>query len=471
MSSFKKQIRQVNSLSDICSLVSWNHLQIAAAIPFIVFAVSPLTFLLHNTIKSWNLETTIENINFIISRYSMILFLLCGLKAATEHKDIKTIVKSNPVLIFFTVFCILMGISTLVNILRPDADETAVKYGLHGSTWRCESVWSYLTYIISYFGCSLMVANHPIRIKLIRLLQIVSIIQVILVFLDRHFSEIEPFHREQYPNNITSVFSNRNFYSYYLTIILLLSAVLFILEKNKKWRIFDCICYILNTFTLMRADTLGCFIAGATGILFLVLFLHITKNAEKKSIIIIIISYFALFMINAIINSDLINSFLALFGDISKVINKDDNAGSAGTGRWKLWVHTVKYIGERPLLGWGAEGIFDRLESEAGNSRTHNEYLQYTAFFGIPAGLCYIAGLFSILLKSFKNRFKLDMYNIAALTAAIGYAVSACFGNTVFSVAPYFFCTLGLACGITGNNSKETPSVTSGAKEEIWLIL
>jgi O-antigen ligase len=136
---------------------------------------------------------------------------------------------------------------------------------------------------------------------------------------------------------------------------------------------------------------------------------------------------------------------VVLYNDIVKIINNDIHAGLAGTGRWRRWTHTVQYIGERPFFGWGSEGIFDLLKEETGGSRPHNEYLQYAAFFGIPAALCYIAGVVSVFVKGIKKRAEIDIYTFAALVASFGYLVSALFGNTMSYTAPYFFIMLGLA--------------------------
>ena len=66
----------------------------------------------------------------------------------------------------------------------------------------------------------------------------------------------------------------------------------------------------------------------------------------------------------------------------------DEYAGSAGSGRWRIWRGTVSLIGQRPLLGWGMEAIYVHdLTSITVSTRPHNEYLQYALFHGIPAAL------------------------------------------------------------------------------------
>jgi O-antigen ligase len=225
----------------------------------------------------------------------------------------------------------------------------------------------------------------------------------------------------------------------------LISAALFIIEKDPKWRIFDGICYLANTYTLMRADTLGCFIAVFVGLVFLFIMLRIVYGHFNRTVLLLTGVFIGLFLLSSLVDDSLMKSFLGLFGETAKIINNDPDAGSTGTGRWRLWTHTVQYIGERPFFGWGSEGIFDRLEEEAGNSRPHNEYLQYAAFFGIPAALCYISGVVSVFIKGLKKRAELDIYTVAAFAASFGYLISAFFGVTMGFTAPYFFIVLGFA--------------------------
>lgn len=148
--------------------------------------------------------------------------------------------------------------------------------------------------------------------------------------------------------------------------------------------------------------------------------------------------------------SQLINMFL----DVSKIISDSENAGSAGTGRWTLWEHTARYISEKPLIGWGVDGIHERLAVETNdcNNRPHNEFLQYAAFFGIPCAVSYICGLVNVFISAYKKRFLINKYEISCLVVAFGYLVSSFFGNTMYYTAPFLFIFLGLSFGIKKQN-------------------
>ena len=140
----------------------------------------------------------------------------------------------------------------------------------------------------------------------------------------------------------------------------------------------------------------------------------------------------------------LLRNFSQLFTDVEKIATGAEDANRAGTSRWGLVTATVRYISEHPLLGFGLEGIGNRLVSDVGTDRPHCEYLQYAAFFGIPAAVSYVLGVFHVFLNGLKHRYELGLYTKAALVAAFGYLVSAAFGNTMYYTAPYLFILLGL---------------------------
>ena len=89
--------------------------------------------------------------------------------------------------------------------------------------------------------------------------------------------------------------------------------------------------------------------------------------------------------------------------------------------------------------------------------RAHNEYLQYTMYYGIPAGICYIAGCFSVYLRGLKNRRRLDRYSVAALTAAFGYLTSAFVGNTKMLTTGLFLALLGLGFSVPAEEPEKSP--------------
>ncbi len=452
MSSKLKQLHEAKNVKDVFALVSWNTLQKLAVLPFVLFALTPILFLVQYMFETYSMELQVYSINSISWKLALGIYSFSFVKALTEKRLNKAFFKSNITLYFFAAFIILILISTYINRNEPNA---------LGETWRFESYTSFIIYIAVYFGCAALVSERRLKLIAIRIMQCVSMILVVLVVIDKHLWHIEAFYPYKWSSDgMVAVFNNRNFYCYYLTLNLLLSAALFVFLKSWKWRIFDSVCFIMNTWILMRDDTLGCFIAGGFGLIFLIVIQRLHDGKFNKLVFVPMGAYLVLFVLSMFTDSNLLSSFLGMFGDMKKIVTNAEDAGKAGSYRWALWTNTVSYIKERPFFGFGNEGIAERLHIAADNSRPHNEYLQYAVFFGIPAALMYISGVLSVFLRGLKRRKVLDAFTLAAFTAAFGYLVSALFGNTTCSVAPYLFCLLGFAYRPCKEKTAKTKAVS-----------
>ena len=131
--------------------------------------------------------------------------------------------------------------------------------------------------------------------------------------------------------------------------------------------------------------------------------------------------------------------------DVLKIAAGAEDAGHAGSGRWIIWQRSLTLIGEHPLFGLGFEGVHVRgMREYARNTRPHNEFMQYALFYGIPAGIAYLAGTAGIYLRAVRRRQVLSPLSLVCLTGAFGYLASSCFGLTLFSTAPYLFLFLGM---------------------------
>lgn len=457
MSSKLKQLHEAKNVKDVFALVSWDTLQKLAVLPFILFALTPILFLVQNIFQTYSMELQVDSINSASWKLALGIYAFGFVKALTEKRLNKAFFKSSITLYFFAAFIILILISTYINRHEPNALS---------ETWRSESYTSFIIYAAVYFGCGALVNDRRLKLLAIRVMQCVSMVLVVLVVIDKHVWRIEAFYPYEWSKErMVAVFNQFNFYCYYLTLNLLLSAALFVFLKSWKWRIFDGVCFIMNTWILMRDDTLGCFIAGGFGLIFLIIIQRLHDGKFNKIVLVPVGAYLFLFVLNMFTGSDLLGSFLGMFGDMKKIATNAPDAAEAGTKRWALWTNTVSYIKERPFFGFGNEGIAQRLHLAADNSRPHNEYLQYAVFFGIPAALMYISAVFSIYLRGLKRRKLLDAFTLAAFTAAFGYLVSAFFGNTTCMVAPYLFCLLGFAYRPCKERSKAVADESSEKPE------
>jgi O-antigen ligase len=121
---------------------------------------------------------------------------------------------------------------------------------------------------------------------------------------------------------------------------------------------------------------------------------------------------------------------------------------SAGTGRWILWMNGLKFISEKPVLGYGPDNLGKQYAKvKISTDRPHNELIQFAASLGIPAAIFYIIAIGSYFLVFLKLRKRASTLEIAILCAVIAYLASSMFGNTMYYTSPFFFMILGLSSG------------------------
>jgi len=101
---------------------------------------------------------------------------------------------------------------------------------------------------------------------------------------------------------------------------------------------------------------------------------------------------------------------------------------------------------EHPLFGVGPEQMVYYMAERVSTpfAWPHNEYLQHAAALGIPAGLLYLAALFSMAFTQIKRVKVLRDTTLMAGCMVVGYGISAFFGGTTYVTAPYMFLALGL---------------------------
>ncbi len=368
------------------------------------------------------------------------------------EKRNKTLINSDksPGL-FFLVFLILACISIALNGISREL--------FFGLTPRGEAFLSILMYFFYYFAGSL-IRKEKIKYYILYFILGLGLVNGAMTLVNEYVWEIPI---ANHPH-LCSVYYNINFYAYFLTILIMLSAALILKDENKGRKAFAFISLCLNSYVLALNNTFGCFVACFLAFIIMI----IADSVIRKKFSFSALGLFGVFLTICMITSLFVESFftqlLTMFTDLRLIIFDEENADDAGTLRWGLWRNTMRYIREKPWIGFGFEGIAERLDSDAGQDKVHNEYLEYAADFGLPAVLCYISGLIAIYIKALKKRALIDGATFCALVAAFGYIGSAFFGNTMVFIAPLFFIVLGLANAI-GSEPDVIPSVAEEATE------
>ena len=445
----------VSEISEACS-------DVFECLTGVIFCLLPVSvFVYLQATGSWKLLSTYPVMATVFNGFAVLSGIIGAVMYFFNSRKVpfKSIISDNIPLLLFLVLCLWMLVSTALNGFTKDA--------LKGGEYRNESLFLFFAYFLIYYFCSSTIKKEKFKKASGYILLASSWLAGILSLVHRYVKPLVSM-EEIASGRISFVFHQFNHYGYFLTLAITLSAAFFVLGKGAKQKVFAGLTFCFNSVVLTINATFGCFIAVCAALVFLIIVVAIIEKRFNMTALVPLI----LFLIISYITGKYFNSFFTdlagLFEDVKMISGKSTagsqgaaligsdsaqnvrTAGDAGTGRWSLWTSTVRYIRERPLFGWGIEGIGRRLENETGYSdRPHNEYLQYAAFFGIPAAILYISGVLSVFIKALHRRANLDRTSAACLIAAFGYLVSAFFGNTMYYTAPFFFIFLGIGSSVS----------------------
>ena len=315
---------------------------------------------------------------------------------------------------------------------------------------------SYFIYA-SVFFCAFLIHKEEYRRRLLRVFAAVicclALLMVIQESVDNEFLDY------CFPAQRSAVFNQFNHFGYMLCMATVCLAGLFLYDRkaSKVMRFL----YIAGVFFLLYSltinDTFGAILATIIALpLILLLYIRSGRKLHARTLVLILLLVLLTGVVYFVLASGkgtLLGNFTQLKVDLVKIINQTDDAGSAGTGRLKLWRETVQRITERPVFGFGPEGFFGK-NAISDPSRPHNEYLQIAGFLGIPALLIYLAALFTLAYRQWKHSRELPPMVLVAAGMAAAYLISAFVGNPVFNTAPYLWVFLGLSAG--GEEDRES---------------
>lgn len=366
----------------------------------------------------------------IIGNFQGAIFYLGGFSAITFvifniYKNIKS---KKFKLQKWDICFVLLLFWGLISVVLAENKELAI-FGGH----RLDGYISYLIYAACYIVTRTL-KSDKVRLWIIRFFTFVAT-SLCMDFL--------------FKDSITSIFHNQNHFGYLLTLSCMLLSGLFIYERKKHLKILYIILFVINTYTLINVNTLGCYLAVLLGLSFSLLLMFITKNEKAFALkaLLMLVFFIGISIGDDYHTNTTQNNFTEFSTDIEKIATNAPDVESAGSSRIKLWNQAFKYIKERPFFGYGPEGTSDLYlfpGNEVSYDRPHNEYIQTALFMGIPAAIFYLTGLFMLFIYCIKNRKQLPSYAIISGTAVFAYCISAFFGNSMYYTTPYFFMMLGM---------------------------
>lgn len=454
LNSFKR-FQKAKTFKELVEVTTWKDLDLLAAIPLMLFMISPAIFFWQITIiKTWIYEMTANSLMAVTAIFSVIVMTCDYSKQFFSGRTLRKMISDYLPQVFFLMMAVLIIISTVINGFT--------EYALQGDLHRGESVFTFLGYILCCFGCAAVIRYERTKKILLNSFLIAGGFISAMSLLDYYgIIPVWHFHLIQ-KNEMCAVFNNSNHFGYYLAIAVTISFAMCLFEDSVIFKVLYLISLALHTFTLIINKTRGGCLACLVAVIVTFLLYVKIRKPKLTGILPVLAVFIAAVVTGFIIMPNSLNRFMRLFRDVSDITaaevygNTKINANHAGSGRWLLWKLTAGAIIQKPFFGWGTEGISAVLtESGVHNNRPHNEYLQYSAFYGIPACLCYLAAVASVFYRSLRRLSALSRSEIVALMGALAYLISACFGNTMFYTTPFLFILLGLGFHTV---SKEEPA-------------
>ena len=310
-----------------------------------------------------------------------------------------------------------------------------------------ENFFLQLEYFLGFFALGVALGNQRWKLWLLRGILAVSVFLVPCAFyLWQRLTPTTSIIVGWVPC-VEAIWSNPNYYGYVLTVFVSLSAAMFAGAESRGWRVFYAAALVANSVTLTYNNTVGAWVGSLCGCLFVIAAYRLRDGRWNRRAL-AALGLFLLSMYAAgVVNGNLSPNILELFKDIILILTQPNAEATkhAGSGRWFIWLRCMELIWQYPIFGIGFDGVVTKYLLEfVGNARPHNEYMQYTLFYGVPGGVLYLAGCASIYVRAWRRRAVLDNVTLAALTAAFGYLCGAFFGLTVYNTAPYLFIMLGL---------------------------
>ena len=368
------------------------------------------------------------------------------------------------------IFVLYMGWTLISCYLSPN------KYAaFNGTFYRKEGYYMYINYA-GFFLCAFLLKNEKLKKILLNTFIISSIF---LIIMSRMSLKIEALTKIFVNNSVdTTVFAQFNHYGYYLMMTSICALGLFITEKNKILKVIYLVAYTLISYALIYNNTFGCYLASA---IFLILYsvYALIKKTDRR-LIMVAITIFIILSCNvtkwgANVAYRNINEFVSdIKTIISKVINVEPDINEekqnidsevkteaeleidkkfeeVGTSRMALWINGIKFVKNRPIIGYGPDNLREEYASiSISQDRPHNLFIYLASVSGIPGMLIYITAVGIIVVKGIKKLFKSNKQGTVYLIIVITYLISSMFGNSMFYTTPYFFIFLGslMSCNL-----------------------
>lgn len=277
----------------------------------------------------------------------------------------------------------------------------------------------------------------------------------------------------------SGIFHNSNHYGYYLSICVIVAAVMTMKEKNSWISVLYFVSYLIMLKMAIINNTLGAYLGIGASLIFMIIYALIPKlesavYKRELGTTALVVAGFILLSCTTVNTSGknivysnvsaLIEDFNILVGNNKSTStdneedltmqsgeeiesNTDSNsaADDIGSGRGILWKNAAIMAFQKPFFGYGLENILYEYNSQfgIGEGRSHNLILQLAATTGIVGMLLYVVGIAAIWIRKLRYLKEWDIYECLGMFVTVSYIVSSFVGNSGFYTSGYFYIFLG----------------------------
>lgn len=377
------------------------------------------------------------------------LGLMSGLMAAAKslrkifltRARLWTVVQDHTVAVFLFLF---LAWSLLSALMSPNPD-----IAFDGTIYRKEGWFTYLLYA-GMFCCGYQLRKAIHIRKLVAMLcgtgSLLSILSIIHMPWMKIRLGIEP---------ATSAFHNSNHYAYFLCMAIFASLTGLLVNAKSKTALLFLVSFTLNSAALILNQSFGPYLAVIFGLMLMLTLSLLYKRDSARMVVLATAVFFVLSLLLNQVSRHLFQDLWLTLTGIRQIASGDELAGSAGSGRWRLWVAAFQFMLERPLFGFGPDNLGQAyLDLGIEIDRPHNEILQFAASLGMPAALLYGMAVLVHLRDWFWQRRQASALALGLMGLLLAYWFSSMFGNTMYYTTPFFVLFWGLSAGQIRQNRK-----------------
>ena len=446
--------------------------QIVFAIPAALFIFTPLLDLFIDYFQTithtnrWGSFAVIPYLPRVIAAILAVALIVRLIARKDRNLAKKALQRTNTFQTTLILFVLYVGL-----ILMSIGVNGFTYYAVHGHPYTLMSMWVYMANVFFFLFVSSLIYDQRVKTFLVKACCIIASLYALYGMLE--------FNLRPYSGALRVTFYNSNHYGYYLAVSIGLTSAMIVRmmepEKTESGEaapkprleiVAWCVMLFIQCFALGYNNTLGAW----TAVLFTHIFLFVVYRIKDGRFNFRVLLPFAVFIgasvINGFFSENILVSIFRTINDLSKIANNLEEADEAGSGRWLIWKLTMNHIIDRPVFGNGIEGLLEIITREGSNTGSpHNEYLEYTAFFGVPAGISYVAAILSVFIHGLKHKKELNAITLVCLAGGFSYLVSAFFGVCFYYTVTYPFIFLGLSLNFTEKDAPSplpAPSAPSG---------